>query len=80
MINDNYTLTKTKILSGLQSLRGLPSGAQSRQKSQYFAMKKKGGGGASGIWVNKKITEELSEDNIVLAVSVLYTGKHQGFC
>ena len=30
-----------KILSGLQSLRGLPSGAQSRQKSQYFAMKKR---------------------------------------
>ncbi len=40
-----------KILSGLQSLRGLQSGAQSRQKSQYFAMKKRGGGGgASGIW------------------------------
>ena len=39
-----------KILSGLHSLRGLPRGAQSRQKSRYFAMPKKGGRTATGIW------------------------------
>ena len=39
-----------KVLSGLYSHHGLPSGSASRQKSQYFAMKRKGGGTTAGIW------------------------------
>ena len=42
--------TMNKVLSGLHSLRGLPSGSRSRQKSTYFAMPKKGGGTSTGIW------------------------------
>ena len=33
-------------------------------------------GGAQGIWVDKEITKEVSEDNNGVTVSVLHTGRH----
>jgi len=33
-------------------------------------------GGASGIWVNKKGTQDLSEDGNGVTISVLHTGRH----
>ena len=52
-LNRSGNVTKgmmNKVLSGLHSLRGMPSNWESRQKATYFAMPKKGGTGYSGIW------------------------------
>ena len=52
-LNRSGNVTKgmmNKVLSGLHSLRGMPSNWESKQKSTYFAMPKKGGDGYSGIW------------------------------
>ena len=52
-LNRSGNVTKgmmNKVLSGLHSLRGMPSNWETRQKATYFAMPKKGGTGYSGIW------------------------------
>ena len=52
-LNRSGNVTKgnmNKILSGLHSIRGMSGNWESRQKSTYFAMPKKGGDGFSGIW------------------------------